>query len=163
MVGNILEETGSKRKQYLCLGKVVRSSQPPPEPHLTQHGLSAAPSSSWHRGRVLLCACATPLGPRLEAAPFQGACPGFPATLPTSCLSPWGQQQPDAFFSALKLGAGATSSLLSLLAFGGAYSLQTSSARLSPVSSGSDPRHSGCGVGQGAGYCHPYGESAASI
>lgn len=36
MVGNILEEGESKREQYLslCFGKVVRSSQPPPELHL---------------------------------------------------------------------------------------------------------------------------------
>lgn len=64
-------------------------------------------------------------------APFQGVCAGFPATLPASCLSPWGRQQPDTFFSALKLGAGAASSVLSLLALGGAYSLQTLSALLS--------------------------------
>lgn len=90
-------------------------------------------------------------------------CPSLPATLPTSCLSPWGQQQSDTFFSAVKLGAGAASSLLSLLALGGAYSLQTLSVRLSPeLALGlSDLRHSDCDVGQGAGYCHPYGEPAA--
>lgn len=58
MVGNILEEGESKREQYLslCFGKVVRSSQPPPELHLpdphmglTASALCDTPCSSWHR------------------------------------------------------------------------------------------------------------------
>lgn len=148
VVGKLLEEGESKREQCLalCFGKVVRSSQPPPELHLTHPGMGlTTPASSCPllplarrvTGWQSLQSCVPmppPSASGSKGAPFQGACPGFPATLPTSCLSPWAQQQPDTFFSSLKLGAGAASSLLSLLVLGGAYSLQTLSARLSPES-----------------------------
>lgn len=148
VVGKLLEEGESKREQYLslCFGKVVRSSQAPPELHLTDPRVGlTAPASSCPplplaqrvTGWESLQSCVPmppPSASGSKGAPFQGVRPRFPATLPTSCFSPWAQQQPDTFFSSLKLGAGAASSLLSLLALGGAYSLQTLSARLSPGS-----------------------------
>lgn len=75
VVGNILEERASKREWYLCFGKVARSSQPPPELHLTDPrvGLTAPASShplllpaqrvtGWEslQGRAAVCLCHLP-------------------------------------------------------------------------------------------------------